>query len=120
MSQTLRLLITGGGTGGHTYPALTTLTAIQRRQVPHDVLWVGTANGLEARITAEHGIPFKAITTGKLRRGPTCASSAPTWPTCSASPSGCSRRSATPPATCPTWCCRPGATWRCRSGWRPS
>lgn len=34
------------------------------------MLWVGTANGLEARITAEHGIPFKAITTGKLRRRP--------------------------------------------------
>ncbi|NUT42064.1 MAG: UDP-N-acetylglucosamine--N-acetylmuramyl-(pentapeptide) pyrophosphoryl-undecaprenol N-acetylglucosamine transferase [Thermoactinospora sp.] len=70
MSRTLRLLITGGGTGGHTYPALTTLQAIRRRQVPHDVLWVGTASGLEARITAEHGIPFKAITTGKLRRRP--------------------------------------------------
>ncbi|MFI7612289.1 UDP-N-acetylglucosamine--N-acetylmuramyl-(pentapeptide) pyrophosphoryl-undecaprenol N-acetylglucosamine transferase [Nonomuraea terrae] len=70
MSRTLRLLITGGGTGGHTYPALTTLAAVQRRQVPHDVLWVGTAGGLEARITAEHGIPFKAITTGKLRRRP--------------------------------------------------
>lgn len=70
MSRTLRLLITGGGTGGHTYPALTTLSAVQRRQVPHDVLWVGTASGLEARITTEHGIPFKAITTGKLRRRP--------------------------------------------------
>lgn len=67
----MRLLITGGGTGGHTYPALTTLSALQRRGVPHDVLWVGTANGLEARITAEHGIPFEAITTGKLRRRPT-------------------------------------------------
>ncbi|SEH03351.1 UDP-N-acetylglucosamine--N-acetylmuramyl-(pentapeptide) pyrophosphoryl-undecaprenol N-acetylglucosamine transferase [Nonomuraea solani] len=70
MSRTLRLLITGGGTGGHTYPALTTLSAVQRRQVPHDVLWVGTASGLEARITSENGIPFKAITTGKLRRRP--------------------------------------------------
>ena len=70
VTRTLRLLVTGGGTGGHTYPALTTLTAVQRRQIPHDVLWVGTAAGLEARITAEHGIPFKAITTGKLRRRP--------------------------------------------------
>ncbi|GAA4086842.1 UDP-N-acetylglucosamine--N-acetylmuramyl-(pentapeptide) pyrophosphoryl-undecaprenol N-acetylglucosamine transferase [Nonomuraea soli] len=66
----MRLLITGGGTGGHTYPALTTLSALQKRGIPHDVLWVGTAGGLEARITAEHGIPFKAITTGKLRRRP--------------------------------------------------
>ncbi|GAA2668844.1 undecaprenyldiphospho-muramoylpentapeptide beta-N-acetylglucosaminyltransferase [Nonomuraea recticatena] len=70
MTRTLRLLVTGGGTGGHTYPALTTLAALQRRRVPHDVLWVGTASGLEARITAEHGIPFQAITTGKLRRRP--------------------------------------------------
>ncbi|MEU4578515.1 UDP-N-acetylglucosamine--N-acetylmuramyl-(pentapeptide) pyrophosphoryl-undecaprenol N-acetylglucosamine transferase [Nonomuraea sp. NPDC023979] len=70
MSRTLRLLITGGGTGGHTYPALTTMAALRRHQVPHDVLWVGTAGGLEARLTAEHGIPFKAITTGKLRRRP--------------------------------------------------
>ncbi|WP_431895183.1 UDP-N-acetylglucosamine--N-acetylmuramyl-(pentapeptide) pyrophosphoryl-undecaprenol N-acetylglucosamine transferase [Nonomuraea sp. bgisy101] len=70
MTRTLRLLVTGGGTGGHTYPALTTLAAVQRRRLPHDVLWVGTASGLEARITAEHGIPFQAITTGKLRRRP--------------------------------------------------
>ncbi|WP_440071526.1 UDP-N-acetylglucosamine--N-acetylmuramyl-(pentapeptide) pyrophosphoryl-undecaprenol N-acetylglucosamine transferase [Streptosporangium sp. OZ121] len=72
--RTLRLLVTGGGTGGHTYPALTTVAALRdhaaARGLDLDVLWVGTAAGLEARVAAEHGIPFRAITAGKLRRSP--------------------------------------------------
>lgn len=72
--RTLRLLVTGGGTGGHTYPALTTVAALRdhagARGIDLDVLWVGTATGLEARIAAEHGIPFRAIKAGKLRRSP--------------------------------------------------
>lgn len=70
----LRMLVTGGGTGGHTYPALTTVAAVREqaaaRGLDLDVLWVGTVNGLEARIAAEHGIPFRAIKAGKLRRSP--------------------------------------------------
>ncbi|WP_214409183.1 UDP-N-acetylglucosamine--N-acetylmuramyl-(pentapeptide) pyrophosphoryl-undecaprenol N-acetylglucosamine transferase [Sphaerisporangium fuscum] len=69
-----RLCVTGGGTGGHTYPALTTVTTVRELAAAHgldvDVLWVGTAHGLEARVSAEHGIPFRAITTGKVRRRP--------------------------------------------------
>ncbi|WIM99671.1 UDP-N-acetylglucosamine--N-acetylmuramyl-(pentapeptide) pyrophosphoryl-undecaprenol N-acetylglucosamine transferase [Actinoplanes oblitus] len=70
----LRMIVTGGGTGGHTYPALTTITTLQNRlaatgDVP-DLLWVGVANGLEATVAARNNIPFKAITTGKLRRSP--------------------------------------------------
>ncbi|MEU0519100.1 undecaprenyldiphospho-muramoylpentapeptide beta-N-acetylglucosaminyltransferase [Streptosporangium sp. NPDC006007] len=70
----LRMLVTGGGTGGHTYPALTAVAAVRERAAARgldlDVLWVGTANGLEARVAAEHGIPFRAIKAGKLRRSP--------------------------------------------------
>ncbi|GAA2916371.1 UDP-N-acetylglucosamine--N-acetylmuramyl-(pentapeptide) pyrophosphoryl-undecaprenol N-acetylglucosamine transferase [Actinoplanes cyaneus] len=70
--RNLRMIVTGGGTGGHTYPALTTITALQNRlaatgDVP-DLLWVGVANGLEATVAQRNNIPFKAITTGKLRR----------------------------------------------------
>ena len=72
--RALRLLVTGGGTGGHTYPALTTVGAVREqaaaRGIDLDVLWVGTASGLEARIAAEHDIPFRAIKAGKLRRSP--------------------------------------------------
>lgn len=68
----LRMIVTGGGTGGHTYPALTTVTTLQARLretgTEPDLLWVGVADGLEAQIAVRNGIPFKALITGKLRR----------------------------------------------------
>ena len=70
----LRLIVTGGGTGGHTYPALTTLETLKDKLAPTGVepelLWVGVRDGLEAKVAARSGVPFKAIVTGKLRRSP--------------------------------------------------
>jgi UDP-N-acetylglucosamine--N-acetylmuramyl-(pentapeptide) pyrophosphoryl-undecaprenol N-acetylglucosamine transferase len=67
-----RLLVTGGGTGGHTYPALTTLRALQSRLAREgtavSVLWAGTAEGLEAKVAASEGIRFVSVATGKIRR----------------------------------------------------
>jgi UDP-N-acetylglucosamine--N-acetylmuramyl-(pentapeptide) pyrophosphoryl-undecaprenol N-acetylglucosamine transferase len=68
----IRIIVTGGGTGGHTYPALTTIRTIRdrlaRAGVSPEILWVGVSHGLEAKISVQNNIPFKAITTGKLRR----------------------------------------------------
>ncbi|WP_372672718.1 UDP-N-acetylglucosamine--N-acetylmuramyl-(pentapeptide) pyrophosphoryl-undecaprenol N-acetylglucosamine transferase [Amycolatopsis kentuckyensis] len=68
----VRLLVTGGGTGGHTYPALTAVRATRSRlEVDRSstaFLWMGTAGGLEARTAERDGIPFKAVATGKVRR----------------------------------------------------
>jgi UDP-N-acetylglucosamine--N-acetylmuramyl-(pentapeptide) pyrophosphoryl-undecaprenol N-acetylglucosamine transferase len=70
--RALRLIVTGGGTGGHTYPALTAVRALQARLAaagrPLEVLWVGKAGGLEARVAASEGIAFAAVATGKIRR----------------------------------------------------
>lgn len=67
-----RLIVSGGGTGGHTYPALTTVRAMRNRLAAEgrsmDVLWVGTASSLEERVAMSEGIAFAPVATGKVRR----------------------------------------------------
>ena len=66
----MRLIIAGGGTGGHVTPALATLAALRERLggAPLELLWIGTRDGVERRIAQEQGIPFGTIQAGKLRR----------------------------------------------------
>jgi len=66
--QRLRLLIAGGGTGGHVLPAVAVVEELRRRKVPLEVLWIGSHGGVERRIAEEQDVPFVAIQTGKLRR----------------------------------------------------
>ncbi|MEV6833457.1 UDP-N-acetylglucosamine--N-acetylmuramyl-(pentapeptide) pyrophosphoryl-undecaprenol N-acetylglucosamine transferase [Streptomyces sp. NPDC051133] len=71
-SAPFRLVVTGGGTGGHTYPALTAVRALQARLAAEgralEALWIGTADGLEARVAPGAGIAFTTVATGKIRR----------------------------------------------------
>ncbi|MDI3422949.1 UDP-N-acetylglucosamine--N-acetylmuramyl-(pentapeptide) pyrophosphoryl-undecaprenol N-acetylglucosamine transferase [Streptomyces luteolus] len=64
--------MTGGGTGGHTYPALTAVRRLRSRLAAQgralEVLWIGTTEGLEARVAPAEGIAFTAVATGKIRR----------------------------------------------------
>ena len=68
----LRVIVTGGGTGGHTYPALTAVRTLRARLAAAggtlDVLWVGSADSLESRVAAGEGIRFASVATGKIRR----------------------------------------------------
>ncbi len=68
----LRLIVTGGGTGGHTYPALTAVNALRSRLESTgnalEVLWVGAADSLEQRVATSNGIAFESVATGKIRR----------------------------------------------------
>ena len=61
----LRILIAGGGTGGHIFPALAVARALVDR---HDaeVLCVGTPRGLESRLIPEAGFALKLIEVGPL------------------------------------------------------
>ncbi|MFC5800019.1 UDP-N-acetylglucosamine--N-acetylmuramyl-(pentapeptide) pyrophosphoryl-undecaprenol N-acetylglucosamine transferase [Streptomyces formicae] len=67
-----RLVVTGGGTGGHTYPALTAVRTLQSRLSAQgrglEVLWVGKADSLESRVAAAEGLAFTPVATGKIRR----------------------------------------------------
>jgi UDP-N-acetylglucosamine--N-acetylmuramyl-(pentapeptide) pyrophosphoryl-undecaprenol N-acetylglucosamine transferase len=64
----LRLLIAAGGTGGHVLPAVAVIEEFKARQIPVEILWVGSRQGVERDIAHSHGIDFAAIQTGKLRR----------------------------------------------------
>jgi len=63
----MRILISGGGTGGHIYPALAVASELRDRYGA-ELLFIGDEHGLETRIVPEAGIPFAAISAGKLRR----------------------------------------------------
>ncbi|HEY7832271.1 MAG TPA: undecaprenyldiphospho-muramoylpentapeptide beta-N-acetylglucosaminyltransferase [Ktedonobacterales bacterium] len=63
----MRILVSGGGTGGHVYPALAVALALRERYGA-ELLFLGDANGLETRIVPQAGIPFATIQAGKLRR----------------------------------------------------
>ena len=65
MSQ-LRVLIAGGGTGGHIIPAL----AVARELVAHhdaEILFVGTARGMESRLVPEAGFQLRLVDVGQLK-----------------------------------------------------
>ena len=62
----MRVVIAGGGTGGHTSAGLAVAAALLERGA--DLHWIGSRAGIEARLVPEAGIPFHVIHTGKLRR----------------------------------------------------
>ena len=66
MSSEPRILIAGGGTGGHIIPALAVARALVERYKA-EVLLVGTARGLESRLVPEAGFPVKLIDVGPLK-----------------------------------------------------
>lgn len=64
----LRFIVTGGGTGGHIYPALAIAQGLRRAFPDCGVYYVGTAGGLEADIVPNTGLPFRTIAAAGLKR----------------------------------------------------
>jgi UDP-N-acetylglucosamine--N-acetylmuramyl-(pentapeptide) pyrophosphoryl-undecaprenol N-acetylglucosamine transferase len=62
----MRVLISGGGTGGHLFPAIAIAQALVRKDPDGQVLYLGSKTGLEARVVPQHGIPFQAIPAAGL------------------------------------------------------
>jgi UDP-N-acetylglucosamine--N-acetylmuramyl-(pentapeptide) pyrophosphoryl-undecaprenol N-acetylglucosamine transferase len=75
MNTIIRILVTGGGTGGHVSPALATVRELtELAQTSSNPTWrpvfryIGSKNGVEKRLAEEAGLPFVGVSTGKLRR----------------------------------------------------
>jgi len=61
------LLIAGGGTGGHIYPAIAIAREYVARDASRRVVFVGTQKGLETQIVPKAGFPLELIDVGGLK-----------------------------------------------------
>jgi UDP-N-acetylglucosamine--N-acetylmuramyl-(pentapeptide) pyrophosphoryl-undecaprenol N-acetylglucosamine transferase len=62
----MRIIIAGGGTGGHVIPALAIAQQL-KKQFAAEVLFIGTARGIETRLVPQAGYPLELIQVGALK-----------------------------------------------------
>lgn len=67
-ARTIRMVIAGGGTGGHLQPAIGAVEELRSRGVALDLLWIGSHDGVEREAAAALDARYAAIATGKFRR----------------------------------------------------
>lgn len=63
-----RIILSGGGTGGHIYPALAIYNRMKELNPQLECLYIGTENGLESTIVPKAGLDFKSIEISGLKR----------------------------------------------------
>jgi UDP-N-acetylglucosamine--N-acetylmuramyl-(pentapeptide) pyrophosphoryl-undecaprenol N-acetylglucosamine transferase len=63
----VKVLIAGGGTGGHLYPGIALAEEVVTRHHANQVVFVGTERGLEARVVPQAGYPLETIRAQGLK-----------------------------------------------------
>ena len=63
----MRVVIAGGGTGGHLYPGIALAREIKQRDQQAAIVFVGTATGVEARVVPREGFPLELIRVTGLK-----------------------------------------------------
>ena len=75
VTEIVKILVTGGGTGGHVSPALAVIQEVQAMAAQTDwtpeFRYVGSRDGVEQGLVEAAGIPFVGVSSGKLRRAAT-------------------------------------------------
>lgn len=64
----MRVVLSGGGTGGHIYPALAVAEQIRSKYPDAEFLYIGGKKGLESSIVPKHNIRFESIEITGFRR----------------------------------------------------
>lgn len=57
----MKVVVSGGGTGGHIYPALALIREIKKENKDAEFLYIGTEKGLESQLVPRENIPFTSI-----------------------------------------------------------
>lgn len=65
----MRMIVTGGGTGGHIYPAVSIAEAFKKKNKNTKLLYVGRKQGLESELVPKLGIEFRPISIEYKKRG---------------------------------------------------
>jgi len=72
MIKEYKIIITGGGSGGHTMPAVAVIETLEeyfkKINKKYIILYIGSHNGIERNIAQKFNINYKSISTGKFRR----------------------------------------------------
>jgi UDP-N-acetylglucosamine--N-acetylmuramyl-(pentapeptide) pyrophosphoryl-undecaprenol N-acetylglucosamine transferase len=63
----LRVVIAGGGTGGHLYPGIAVARELLARRPDTEIAFAGTAKGIEARVIPREGFALDLIRSGGLK-----------------------------------------------------
>jgi len=64
----MRVLIAGGGTGGHVFPGIAVAEELRRQRPKLEVVFVGNRRGLEAQVVPEAGFPIRYIASSGFDR----------------------------------------------------
>jgi UDP-N-acetylglucosamine--N-acetylmuramyl-(pentapeptide) pyrophosphoryl-undecaprenol N-acetylglucosamine transferase len=63
----MRVILAGGGTGGHLFPGLAVAREFQRRDGRNEILFVGTEQGIEFRILPKEGFKLETLTVKGMK-----------------------------------------------------
>ncbi|HVN79717.1 MAG TPA: glycosyltransferase, partial [Terriglobia bacterium] len=63
----LRVLIAGGGTGGHVFPGIAIAKEVRRRYPQAEIWFVGSQRGIEKDIVPSHGFTLRTIQVSGLK-----------------------------------------------------
>jgi UDP-N-acetylglucosamine--N-acetylmuramyl-(pentapeptide) pyrophosphoryl-undecaprenol N-acetylglucosamine transferase len=66
--MSLKVILTGGGTGGSVSPLIAIYQRLKKAQPTTEFLWIGQYDGVEKKMVEKYGIAYQGISTGKLRR----------------------------------------------------